>query len=628
MVDSTHSQPSGFSSRRARLSGALIALCCACSGSTPARPAGQTQAGAVARLNDSGVDNPSFVGDNATNGGLIDHSGAAGQAAPPGCGDGTRTDNEACDDGNRVSGDGCAADCLAIEAGFSCPPGKPCLKYARCGDSIVADSEACDDGNTNAGDGCSASCQLEIGFKCAGVPSKCSATTCGDHKQEGSETCDDGNAEPFDGCSETCRSEPNCDNGACTSKCGDGLVLNEDCDDGNLRDGDGCSSKCQIEPGFTCKAQGCEMQDGKCVLHVPVIFRDFDETTQKDFGVSCGDVQMGVVQNQLNAMGKPVLANGSNACIQSADSFAEWYTDNAKNATIVSGLTLFDNGMAGYVNRYGADGAQFAGPQQFTNVVYGGPGGTGCGMCTPSGTGKCFDPCTPWNNSQACCADSSQTMYDGNPLFFPIDDAPNALPETRYRAKIPAEYGYDGWPWEDSVFPGAPAHNFHFTTEVVYWFKYDAGTSAVLDFTGDDDVWVFVNRRLAVDLGAPHVPLDGSVTVSSATAGTYALQPGNVYEIRVFHAERKVEGSSFRLTLSGFNTNSSECTPICGDGIVTQGEECDDGVNDGGYEECASGCVLGPRCGDGIVQMGEDCDDGNRRDGDDCGSSCRNIELF
>ncbi len=71
--------------------------------------------------------------------------------APPGCGDGTLTSDEACDDGNTMSGDGCVANCLQVERGFSCPnPGQPCRAIARCGDGIVAASEQCDDANVVA----------------------------------------------------------------------------------------------------------------------------------------------------------------------------------------------------------------------------------------------------------------------------------------------------------------------------------------------------------------------------------------------------------------------------------------------------------------------------------------------
>ncbi|MFX6006975.1 hypothetical protein ABTF07_20585, partial [Acinetobacter baumannii] len=43
--------------------------------------------------------------------------------------------------------------------------------------------------------------------------------------------------------------------------------------------------------------------------------------------------------------------------------------------------------------------------------------------------------------------------------------------------------------------------------------------------------------------------------------------------------------------------------PYCGDGIVSNGEACDEAALNGtGYGHCASGCTLGPRCGDGIIE--------------------------
>ena len=109
-----------------------------------------------------------------------------------------------------------------------------------------------------------------------------------------------------------------------------------------------------------------------------------------------------------------------------------------------------------------------------------------------------------------------------------------------------------------------------------------------------------------LDTGAGEVCDDGNTTPGDGCSATCTIEPG-------FECSNE--------------STISICRPICGDGIVTLGEECDDGVNDGGYDQCAPGCVLGPRCGDGILQPGEDCDDGNRVDGDGCGSACRNIMV-
>ena len=93
----------------------------------------------------------------------------------------------------------------------------------------------------------------------------------------------------------------------------------------------------------------------------------------------------------------------------------------------------------------------------------------------------------------------------------------------------------------------------------------------------------------------------------------------------MFQAERQTDGSSYQLTLSGFSALPSECLPICGDGILGIGEECDDGMNLGGYGQCGPGCKLGAFCGDAIVQPEEDCDDGvnTGRGPTGCPSGCR-----
>ena len=553
------------------------------------------------------------------------------------CGDGMVGPGEACDDANQTSGDGCAASCRAVEKGFRCvTPGKPCERVHACGDGALDGNEGCDDGNNSSGDGCSARCRLEPGFKCAGSPSACSATVCGDGKKEGAESCDDGNKLPFDGCSATCQSEPTCPgNSGCSSSCGDGILLGagEQCDDGNLRNGDGCSDACQIETGFTCSSASCTLAaNGQCTITVPALYRDLASPGNPDFEPAAENqvVIAGLLQTALAADRKPVLANptSGNGYIHSAASFAQWYHDSPpNNATFAGSIVLWNSsptGVGPYANRWGAKGEQWP---SYSNVAWcanGDPGQTCANVpgCTVAGQ-VCLAPCTPYgaNSTQLCTA--NLTNLDGNPAFFPIDNLPGLIPETRYPAQIPQPIYFGGWNAE----PGGALHNFHFTSEVRYWFKYNAADAARLTFDGDDDVWVFVNGKLALDLGGWHVPISGSLLLNATTAATYGLTNGNAYEIAVFQAERKTKGSSFKLTLSGFNLAPSDCKAKCGDGLVAGGEACDNGPanSDATYDSCSTQCTPGPHCGDAVVQMpNEQCDDGvNSGAYGTCGPNCQ-----
>jgi fibro-slime domain-containing protein len=526
------------------------------------------------------------------------------------CGDDRVTGAETCDDGNSVPDDGC--DNCQVQPGYECPfPGAPCI--AQCGDGILLEeSEICDDGNTVDGDGCSSICEWEDGFACTGDPPNytCTPTVCGNGVREGTESCDDGNTNMGDGCTPFCDVEPDCTGSACTSVCGDGLLLgSEECDDGNNRRGDGCSDTCQVEPGYECNQP--ELGD---TLEVPIVYRDFDQA-HPDFnpGVTgCEVATTGMVDATLDAEGKPVLIMTGTGCghTTTAASFATWYRDTpGQNTTVVGTLTLWDDGAGNYVNRWGDNGEQWAteNPEGLTWCADEG------GSCDDFEYTECYNPCTPWGegNNQVCAdGTGGYVYYDGNPTFFPIDGQGQSPQGDYGTALIPEPVYHGNWQAEES----GELHNFHFTSEVRFWFAYDPALDQVLEFTGDDDVWVFINDRLAVDLGGIHMPVSGSVDIA-ASATSLGLTAGNVYEIVVFQAEREKDGSSYKLTLSGFNVAPSECGPICGDGVVSPGEQCDDGQNIGGYNQCNPDCTRGSYCGDGIVNGPEggpmeECDNG------------------
>jgi len=198
-------------------------LGCAGSGSRRAPPPG-----------DGGAD-----GDN--------DSGADAQTKPDGttqhsCGDGTVNQDEICDDGNQLDGDGCSSRC-EVEKGWKCS-GQPSVCTLLCGNGVIDTDEACDGQNLN-GETCTSlpdgysggtlSCTQSCHFDTA----DCVQPGCGNGTVDAGEECDDGNQSNDDACLNNCKN----------ATCGDGHVWNgqEECDDGNQISGDGCSETCVTE---------------------------------------------------------------------------------------------------------------------------------------------------------------------------------------------------------------------------------------------------------------------------------------------------------------------------------------------------------------------------------------------
>jgi len=121
--------------------------------------------------------------------------------------------------------------------------------------------------------------------------------------------------------------------------------------------------------------------------------------------------------------------------------------------------------------------------------------------------------------------------------FFPLDDVPE------YRAYP----GSDLKPF--GQLQTCCAHNYGFTMEFHSPFTYLAGKNQLFNFSGDDDVWVYINGQLVIDLGGQHAALDASANLDSL-AVRLGLVDHESYLLDFFFAERHVVGSNCKITTS------------------------------------------------------------------------------
>jgi fibro-slime domain-containing protein len=112
-----------------------------------------------------------------------------------------------------------------------------------------------------------------------------------------------------------------------------------------------------------------------------------------------------------------------------------------------------------------------------------------------------------------------------NGMFFPIDNGGDHA----------TKFGNQGT--DDN----GVSHNFSFTVEIHTVFTYQGGET--FHFSGDDDVFVYIDKKLVINLGGIHGREAADVSLDSL-----GLTVGNNYPLDFFYAERHVTQSNLLIT--------------------------------------------------------------------------------
>ncbi len=141
-------------------------------------------------------------------------------------------------------------------------------------------------------------------------------------------------------------------------------------------------------------------------------------------------------------------------------------------------------------------------------------------------------------------------------------------------------------------------------------FTYEKGQEFF--FRGDDDIWVFINNQLVVDLGGNHGPAPGYVKLDTITQPT-PLAEGASYPINIFFCDRRAPGSNVRITTNIYFTQKSgfelkdgkrpttEPAEICLTVESTSGSTC--GSSGGSSSEVHCGTKIGKLISDGLIEF-------------------------
>lgn len=119
-------------------------------------------------------------------------------------------------------------------------------------------------------------------------------------------------------------------------------------------------------------------------------------------------------------------------------------------------------------------------------------------------------------------------------------------------------------------------HNYHYAIKSNGKFVYNESSNLYFTFTGDDDVYLYINNHLVMDIGGAHRAYTETVNINEI-AEACGLKDGNVYDFDFFYLERHIDYANLKI-----NTNIEVVEPeatVSKTAYESNGKEIPDGTS-------------------------------------------------